>query len=229
VKGQVAAVLSGSAPLPPLLCRRLLAVLGPVLYNLYGSSEAGVVSLATPAMLTQAPGTVGLPMPGTEVRVLSDGRPAATGQLGRIQVRSPLVLCPDAGGTLDTGDLGLFDEAGRLHVCGRADGMFVSGGENVYPQAVEACLLGHPAVTEAAIVVGADVEFGARMRAFVVARADASLTAEELRAWLRQRLDRHQQPKTITMVEVLPRNLLGKLDRPVLAQLAERATAGPSA
>jgi fatty-acyl-CoA synthase len=220
-KGQVAAVLSGSAPLPPLLCSRLLAVLGPVVYNLYGSSEAGVVSLATPAMLGQAPGTVGLPLPGTEVLVLKDGRPAPAGQLGRIQVRSPLVVQPDGEGRLDTGDLGRFDEAGRLHVCGRADGMFVSGGENVYPQAVEACLLGHPAVIEAAIVVDADAEFGAGMRAFVVVRAASSLTPEELRTWLRQRLDRHQQPKSITMVESLPRNLLGKLDRPALAQLAE--------
>lgn len=223
VKDRVAAVLSGSAPLAPQLCRRLLEALGPVIYNLYGSSEAGVVSLATPAMLAAAPGTVGQPLPGTEVRILdAGGRETAAGQLGQIHVRSPLVACPNAQGWLGTGDLGRRDEAGRLHICGRVDGMFVSGGENVFPQAVEACLLEHPAVAEAAIAVVPDAEFGARMRAFIVVRADASLTPEELRTWLHQRLDRHQRPRSIELVATLPRNLLGKIDRPALEQLAER-------
>jgi acyl-CoA synthetase (AMP-forming)/AMP-acid ligase II len=222
-KNQVAAVLTGSAPLLPQLCRRLLATLGPVVYNLYGSSEAGVVSLATPAMLVEAPGTVGRPLPGTEVRMLeANGQQPAAGQLGRIHVRGPLVLRHDAEGWLDTGDLGRFDEAGRLHICGRADGMFVSGGENVYPQEVEACLHEHPAVAEAAIAVVADAEFGARMRAFFVVRPGAALGPEELRAWLRPRLDRHQQPKSCERVLSLPRNLLGKIDRPALQQIAER-------
>jgi fatty-acyl-CoA synthase len=228
-KDSVAAVLSGSAPLPPQLCRRLLEALGPVLYNLYGSSEAGVVSLATPVMLALAPGTVGHPLPGTEVRILDvSGREIAARQLGQIHVRGPLVLRPDTQGWLRTGDLGRRDEAGRLHICGRADGMFVSGGENVYPQAVEACLLEHPAVAEAAIAVVADAEFGSRMRAFIVVRADASLTPEALGSWLRQRLDRHQQPKSIDLVEALPRNLLGKIDRPALRRIAERSTSDPA-
>jgi fatty-acyl-CoA synthase len=181
------------------------------------------VSLASPAMLARAPGSVGQPLPGTTVRLVDeDGSSAAAGRLGRIQVRGPLVVRPGADGWLDTGDLGRWGEAGVLHVCGRADGMFVSGGENVYPQVVEAYLLEHTALAEAAITVVPDAAFGARMRAFVVPRPGAALTPDEVRTWLRERLDRHQQPKRIDLVETLPRNPLGKLDRPALARLAER-------
>ncbi|HVN42943.1 MAG TPA: AMP-binding protein, partial [Steroidobacteraceae bacterium] len=82
LKQPVAAVLTGSAPLDPQLCRGLFAALGPVVYNLYGSSEAGVVSLATPPMLAAAPGTVGQPLPGTEIRLLdAEGRPSTAGQV----------------------------------------------------------------------------------------------------------------------------------------------------
>jgi fatty-acyl-CoA synthase len=221
---KVAAVLTGSAPLAPALCRALSETLGPCVFNLYGSSEAGLVSLATPAMLMASPGTVGQPLPGTEVRIVdAGGRDVATGQLGRIFARGPLVLRAGADGWLDTGDVGRFDDAGRLYVCGRSDGMFVSGGENVYPQEVEACLLEHPVVAEAAIAVVADAEFGARMRAFVVARSGAALDAEEVRAWLRQRLDRHKQPKSVELLPAMPRNLLGKLDRRAVDELARRA------
>lgn len=211
---KLAAVLTGSAPLEARLCRRLLDALGSIIYNLYGSSEAGVVSLATPSMLDAAPGTVGMPLPGTEVRLV--GSQIA----GRIQVRSPLIVGQDPQGWLDTGDLGVIDPAGLLHVRGRADGMFISGGENVYPQAIEATLLEHPAVAEAAIAVVPDAEFGARMRAYVVATASLPLTADELRAWLHQRLDRHEQPKSVELIATLPRNALGKIDRPALTKLA---------
>jgi acyl-CoA synthetase (AMP-forming)/AMP-acid ligase II len=223
VRGQVAAVLTGSAPLDAGLCGDLLQALGPVVYNLYGSSEAGLVSLATSAMLAAAPGTVGRPLPGTELRLLDGaGRAVADGEIGRIHVRGPLVVRPGADGWLDTGDLGRVDAAGCLHVCGRADGMFISGGENVYPQVVEACLREHPVVAEAAIAVVPDAEFGARMRAFVVARAGVKVSVDDVRTWLCQRLDRHQQPKRIDVVEALPQNVLGKLDRPALALLVER-------
>ena len=220
----VAAVVSGSAPLDAQLCRRVLDGVGPVLYNLYGSTEAGVVSLATPAMLRAAPGTVGQPLPGNEVRLLDgNGQLAPPGQIGRIHARGPLVVRGDAEGWLDTGDLGRWDEAGCLHVCGRADGMFVSGGENVYPQEVEGCLRDHPAVAEAAIAVVPDAEFGQRMRAFVVVRKGDVLPPEDLRAWLRERLDRCKLPRSIELVPALPRNALGKIDRPALQRILERA------
>ncbi len=220
---RVAAVLTGSAPLDAQLCQQLLQTLGPVVYNLYGSTEAGVVALATPSMLIQAPCTVGPPLPGTEVRILGhDGRELPAGQVGQIRVRGPLVVGQGPEDWLATGDLGRFDQAGRLYLCGRTDGMFISGGENVYPQEVEARLLDHPAVAEAAIVVVPDPDLGARMQALVVVRAGSTLSSEDLRAWLRGRLDRHQRPKSIELVESLPRTPLGKIDRSALPQRLRR-------
>jgi acyl-CoA synthetase (AMP-forming)/AMP-acid ligase II/NAD(P)-dependent dehydrogenase (short-subunit alcohol dehydrogenase family) len=213
----IAAVVTGSAPLPAPLCAQLLEALGPVLYNLYGSSEAGVVALATPKMLAAAPGSVGLPLPGHAVRVVDNaGKGVAAGSVGRIHVRGPLVLRTGADGWLDTGDLGQVDAQGHLFVCGRSDEMLISGGENVYPAQVEACLLTHPAISEAAVTVVEDPEFGQRLHAFVVLRPNETETPESLRTWLSARLERFQIPRRVTLVSVLPRNALGKIDRPAL-------------
>jgi acyl-CoA synthetase (AMP-forming)/AMP-acid ligase II len=218
----VGAIVTGSAPLDPRLCQQILETRGPVLYNLYGSSEAGVVSMASPAMLQAAPGTVGRPLPGNEVRIVGPGgRQAPPGQVGGIQVRGPLVAPVDTGDWFDTGDLGRLDEEQRLHVCGRADQMFVSGGENVYPQRVRECLQDHPAVHEAVIAVVQDPEFGHRMRAFVVARPGMPLEHDELREWIRERVERFEVPRSIEILPDLPRNALGKVDRPALLELPE--------
>lgn len=220
VAGCVSAVVTGSAPLGPSLCLQLLGALGRVVHNLYGSTEAGVISLATPAMLVAAPGTVGKPLPRHAVRITcTANRTVAPGELGRVEVRGPLVLTAASDGWLDTGDVGRIDEAGRLHICGRSDDMFVSGGENVYPHAVEARLLEHPGLLEAAIAVVPDTEFGQRMRAFVVGRPGASLSPVELRAWLGERVERFQMPRSIEVVAALPRNELGKIDRATLRAL----------
>lgn len=210
-----AAVISGSAPLEPALCTQAIDALGPVLFNLYGSTEGGLIALATPEALRAAPGTVGRPLPGTEVR-LAD----RAGELGRIQVRGPLVLHADATGWFDTGDLGRLDAEGRLSVCGRADSMFVSGGENVYPEETEAALRAHPGVLEAAIAVVPDAEFGQRMEALVVAREP--LDGERVREWLRERLERFKLPRRVHVVERIPRNALGKVDRVALLELQQK-------
>jgi acyl-CoA synthetase (AMP-forming)/AMP-acid ligase II len=217
----LAAVISGSAPLEAGLCRQLLARCGPVLFNLYGSTEAGVMAMATPDELAAAPGSVGRPLPGTRVRLLDGcGRPVAAGAIGRIGVSGPLVLRPGADGWLDTGDLGRLDAAGRLFVCGRADAMFVSGGENVYPEETEATLVSHPALLDAAVSVVPDAEFGQRMLAWVVPRAEAGLDETVMREWLRARLERYKVPRRIMLVPSIPRNALGKIDRAALAALA---------
>ncbi|MBS2040995.1 AMP-binding protein [bacterium] len=196
-----AAIITGSAPLEASLCSRLLRQCGPVLYNLYGSSEGGVIALAGPERLTQSPGCVGRPLPGNQVRL--DGE-------GRICVRGPLVLMEE------TGDLGRWDEHGNLHVLGRADSMIVCGGENVYPHELEEALLKHPQILEAAVVAVPDSEFGQRLVAAVVARQ-----REDFMAWLRQRLERYKLPRELRVVETIPRNPLGKVDRPALLRLFE--------
>jgi len=208
----LAAVISGSAPLSPRLCRRLLDRLGPRLYNLYGSTEAGIIALATPEALLAAPGTVGQPLAGNRVRIA----PAKSG-LGEIQVQGPLVLA--TRGWYATGDLGRMDEHGRLFVCGRADSMLISGGENLYPCETETSLLEHPDLTDAAVSVIDDPEFGQALCAWVVTRTGITIDRESLRNWLRQRLERFKLPRQILQVPAIPRNLLGKVDRGALAAL----------
>lgn len=216
----LAGIITGSAPLDGALSTTIGERLGPVLFNLYGSTEAGLIALATPAALAEAPGTVGCPLPGNRVRLVDpSGKEVRGGEIGRIHVRGPLVLTPDQHGWCDTGDVGRLDPAGRLFVCGRADSMFVSGGENVYPHEVEELLAAHPAVAEVAIVVVPDAEFGQRMLAAVVPRPDSVLDEAGLRDWLRARAEPCKLPRSIRALSAIPRNALGKVDRVTLTRI----------
>jgi fatty-acyl-CoA synthase len=193
---------------------------GDNLYNLYGSTEVGWVTIATPADLRADPSTAGRPPLGTTVRLLDDdGRPVPTGQVGRIFVQSDLLFDGYTGGgskevidgLMTTGDTGRFDEAGRLHVEGRDDEMIVSGGENVFPLEVEDLIASHPDVVEAAVVGVEDAELGQALKAFVVVRAGASLTADDVRALVRSNLARFKVPREVVFVDALPRNATGKV------------------
>jgi fatty-acyl-CoA synthase len=110
-----------------------------------------------------------------------------------------------------TGDMGHVDDAGRLFVEGRDDDMIVSGGENVFPAEVEDLLSGHPDVLETAVVGVVDPDFGQRLKAFVVLRPGRRLGAEEVQAFVRDRLARHKVPREVVFLELLPRNATGKV------------------
>jgi fatty-acyl-CoA synthase len=218
--------LSGSA-LPGNLATRFMDAFGDVIYNLYGSTEVGSVSVATPADLRAAPTTAGLPPRGTLVRLLDEhDREVPAGANGRIFVRGPLAFSgyTDGGsktvvdGFMHTGDTGHVDRNGRLFVDGRDDEMIVSGGENVFPSEVENVLTRLPGVVEAAVVGVPDEEFGSRLKAFVVARPDAALDAETVRAFIRENLARFKVPREVEFVEELPRNGTGKVMRTELEQ-----------
>ena len=217
---RLSAIITGSAPLSAELCSAVTEKTGPILFNLYGSSEAGLISLATPLALAVAPGTVGRPLPGNRLRLLdSSGAEVEPGAIGEISVGGPLVLGTDQEGWRKTGDLGRLDGNGNLHVCGRADSMLVCGGENVFPHEVESEILSHPQVSQAAILVVEDEEFAHRMLAAVVLKADSSLEPKELKKWLTQRIERHKIPKEIINVNTIPQNALGKVDRVGLAKV----------
>jgi acyl-CoA synthetase (AMP-forming)/AMP-acid ligase II len=207
----LAAVISGSAPLSPGLCQRLQDRIGPRLFNLYGSTEAGIIALATPEILLEAPGTVGQPLLGNRVRIAP--------QTSEIQVQGPLVLAAPKSGWYATGDLGHLDQQGRLFVCGRSDSMLISGGENVYPQETETTLLEHPDLADAAVTVVDDPEFGQALRAWVVLKPGTTLDEKALREWLRQRLERFKLPRQIALAANIPRNALGKVDQQALRTL----------
>jgi acyl-CoA synthetase (AMP-forming)/AMP-acid ligase II/NAD(P)-dependent dehydrogenase (short-subunit alcohol dehydrogenase family) len=221
--------LTGAAPLPPELSTALMDEWGDILFNGYASTEVGSGTLATPADLRAAPGTVGRPMAGVTIRILDEeGLELPVGETGRIFVGGPLNFDGYTGGggkqvidgLMSSGDVGHFDEAGRLFIDGRDDDMILSGGENVFPQEVEELLIAHEAVSDAAVFGVPDPDFGQRLAAFVVLKPDAKAPSpEELQAYVKQHLARYKAPREIAFVEQLPRTSTGKLQRRKLADL----------
>jgi acyl-CoA synthetase (AMP-forming)/AMP-acid ligase II len=210
---------SGSA-LPAGLATRVLDAFGPVLYNLYGSTEVAYAAVATPEDLLADPGTAGKPPHGVRLRIVDDGgRDVPPGTPGHIFVGSGLSFSGYTDGSdkdrLDglvaTGDLGMWDDAGRLTVLGRDDDMVVIGGENVYPVQVEEVLQGHPSVADVAVVDAPDEQWGARLVAHVVGAAGAKVDAEELQQLVRDRLARFAVPREVVVHDELPRNATGKV------------------
>nr|WP_231995540.1 AMP-binding protein [Mycobacterium sp. 1274756.6] len=222
---------SGSA-LPPSLVQRTLAEFGPVLYNFYGSTELAAMAVATPADLQHDPRTAGRPPVGCTVRLYdADGAPVTQpGRIGRIFAGSNVSFGgytdgrrkEAIDGLLSSGDVGHFDETGRLYVDGRDDDMVISGGENVYPLEVENLICGHPQVAEAAVLGVDDAEFGQRLKAYVVTVGGAAVTTEEIRDYVRANLARYKVPRDVEFVATLPRNATGKLVRTALVGEAAR-------
>jgi fatty-acyl-CoA synthase len=211
--------LSGSA-LPGDLATKWMERFGPNIYNLYGSTEVGYATVATPDDLRAAPGTAGRPPAGTTVKILDDaGRELPTGVHGRIFVHSDLLFDGYTGGgskqvvdgMMSTGDMGYFDADGRLFVEGRDDEMIVSGGENVFPREVEDVLAEHPGIVEAAVIGVPDEDFGQRLKAFVVREPGATVTEDDVRACVRDNLARFKVPRDVVFVDELPRNPTGKV------------------
>ncbi|MFC8531803.1 acyl-CoA synthetase [Nocardia sp. NPDC057227] len=220
-------VLAGSA-LSPELCVKATEVFGPVLYNLYGSTECAVATVAQPDELALAPGTVGRPPITCEVRLYDDEdkQVSAKNTTARIFIRSgaPFEGYTDGrhkqiiDGFMSSGDVGHFDEHGLLMVDGRDDDMIVSGGENVFPQEVENLLLERPDIFDVAVVGVDDVEFGKRLRAFVVPEPGQNPDAEEIKAYVKNNLARYKVPREVVFLDDLPRNPTGKLLRRVLVE-----------
>jgi fatty-acyl-CoA synthase len=211
--------LSGSA-LPPTLATRFMDEFGDVLYSLYGSTEVAYVSVAGPADLRVAPATAGRVLRGVDVRLVdADGADVEPGATGRIFAGSPMAFegytsgedKDRLGGLTATGDVGRFDDDGRLYVEGRDDDMIVSGGENVFPAEIEDCLHQHPDVTDVAVVGVPDDRFGQALVAHVVLRDGSSSTPDELRRHVKSSLANYKVPREIVLHEQLPRNETGKV------------------
>lgn len=221
-------LIAGSA-LSPELSNRVQDTFGDVLYNMYGSTECAIASVATPAELRAAPGTAGRSPVTCEVVLYDDNdqRIEGTNRRGRIFVRNgaPFSGYTDGrhkqiiDGYMSSGDMGHFNDNGLLFVDGRDDDMIVSGGENVFPQEVENLLESRPDVAEVAVVGVDDVEFGKRLRAFIVAEPGAAKDAAEIKQHVKDNLARHKVPRDVVFVDELPRNATGKLLRRVLVEL----------
>ena len=212
-------IISGSAPLPPALVQATTEQLGQVLFNLYGTSEAGFSVLATPADLAAHSGTIGRGIHGVEVSIANDaGREAADGTIGHLHIKSKWTTAVAHNHWIATGDMAYRTADGLLFLCGRTDDMLVSGGENVFPSVLEDALGQHPQVSEVAVIGIPDDEFGQRMKAFVVALANSELSAAQLMQWLRPRVARYQMPAYIDIVTALPYTALGKPDKKQLQE-----------
>jgi fatty-acyl-CoA synthase len=184
-------------------------------------------TIATPEDLRAAPGTAGRPPMGTVVKLLdAEGREAAPGTPGRIFVANEMMFegytggggKEIIGGLMSTGDVGHFDEDGRLFVDGRDDEMIVSGGENVFPREVEDLLAEHAAIEEAAVIGVPDDEFGQRLKAFVVTREGETLDEDAVKQHVKQNLARFKVPREVVFMSELPRNATGKVLKRVLVE-----------
>jgi fatty-acyl-CoA synthase len=211
--------LSGSA-LGADLAVRAMKAFGPVVYNLYGSTEVAYATIATPEDLRAEPSTAGKVVRGSVVKLFDEqGHEVPEGETGRIFVGNLGQFEGYTGGgnkemidgLMSSGDVGHFDQEGRLFIDGRDDEMIVSGGENVFPAEVEELLASHESISEAAVIGVEDAQFGQRLKAFVVTRRGASLSEDDVKGYVKENLARYKVPREVAFLEELPRNATGKV------------------
>ena len=217
------AIICGGAQLPGQLAVDAMNLLGDVVYNFYGATELGIVTLASPADLRAAIGTIGHIVPGNDVMLLDDQKnPVKDGDVGELYVKNAMLVAgyhgnPDAmresmhGGYFSVGDLARRDGDGRYFIEGRKRDMVITGGVNVYPAEVENAIEEHPQVAEAAVVGVPDPEWGERVKAFVVAKPGERIDAEQLKQFLRERIAGPKIPREYAFIDALPRNPTGKV------------------
>jgi long-chain acyl-CoA synthetase len=206
----------------------------------YGLTESAALIATNPAGREKS-GSVGIPVPGTTVRIVDDeGRELPAGEAGEICARSPGVMdgywrSPEVtaealrDGWLHTGDVGYLDDEGYLFIVDRKKDLIIRGGFNVYPRDVEDGLLEHPAVEMAGVVGKPDTVHGEEVVAFVSLRNGQEITAEELVDWARSRIGGYKYPREVRIVESIPLTPVGKIDRKVLrSSVASNAAATPT-
>ena len=221
-------IVYGAAPIPAELLRQALGIFPCGFQQVYGLTETtGAITLLPPH--DHDPGDVrkllscGHAQTGVELRIVGeDGREMSVGEVGEIAVRSPQIMggywrLPEAteraiqGDWFFTGDAGYLDDKGYLYIYDRVKDMIVSGGENIYPAEVESALFGHPAVADVAVIGVPDERWGEAVKAVVVKKPDAEVTAGALITWARERIAGYKLPKSVDFVDALPRNPTGKI------------------
>jgi malonyl-CoA/methylmalonyl-CoA synthetase len=213
----------GSAPIRPEVLPELEAILNRPVINRYGMTESYVIS-SLPLDGPWPQGSVGLPLDGVEIRLVSDdGTPVSPGEVGSVLLRGPNLFReywrkPEAtqtafaSGWFETGDLGTQDAAGFLTLVGRKHDLIITHGYNVYPQVVERVINACPGVRESAVIGVPDERRGERVAAFIV-RDDPSLDEPRLSEFLSSRLIDYQRPRQVVFLDELPRNAMGKVLR----------------
>ena len=235
--------VSGAAPLPLEVQERFERLTGGSLVEGYGLTEASPVTHVNPTGEGKRNGTIGIPLPDTEARIVdieTGTRVLGPGEEGELIIRGPQVMKgywnrPEEteralrDGWLYTGDIAVMDEDGFFRIVDRKKEMIITGGYNVYPREVEEVLYQHPKVLEAAVVGVPDPYRGEMVKAFVVLKPGETATEEEIIAFCRERLAKYKVPRAVEFRSELPKSLIGKVLRRVLAEEERRRAAGGGA
>ena len=231
-------MMSGAAPLPTALAGKIEDTLGQILYNFYGATETGFVTVAMPGEHTARPGTIGRAVDGNDIRFLDDhGNEVAEGQVGELWVANSMLISgyyrnDDATkkskreGYFTVGDLGRRDEDGYIYLADRKIDMVISGGVNIYPLEIEEHLHKHPSIMDAAVVGVPDEEWGEALCAFIVMRPGEKLSVDDVRSYVKKDLADFKKPKYVIFIDALPRNPTGKV---LKRELRDQAKAQMSA
>jgi len=213
----------GGAAVPVEVARDFERTFGGEVYEGYGLTELSGIATTYVRGQTPKPGSVGTPLGGTELRIVSlEGEPLLTGEVGEVQFRGPSVIPgywedPEATGEafdgdwLATGDLGYVDDDGYLFLVDRKKDLILRGGYSVYPREVEEVLYAHPDVLEAAVVGVPDETLGEEVAALVVLRPGPGPNADELQAWVKERVAGYKYPRLVVLVDDLPKGPTGKI------------------
>lgn len=207
------------------VAERWLSITGTPLIEGYGLSETSPVATANPTNATAYSGSIGLPLPSTDIAILDDtGQPVPMGERGEIGIRGPQVMKgywqkPDethnamtADGFFLTGDIGIMDEKGYTRIVDRKKDMIAVSGFKVYPNEVEAVVAAHPGVLECAVIGVPDEHSGETVKIFVV-KSDPALTKEDIQAWCQEKLTGYKRPRYIEFMSELPKSNVGKILR----------------
>jgi len=230
----IEACISGAAPLPVEVQAEFERLTGGRLVEGYGLTEASPVTHANPIWDRRKEGSIGLPWPDTECRIVDPetGEDVPVGEVGELLVRGPQVMkgywnLPEAtaealrDGWLHTGDMARMDEEGYFYIVDRKKDMIIAGGFNIYPREVEEVLYLHRGIKEAAVVGVPDPYRGETVKAFIVPREGVTLDPEEIKQFCREHLAAYKIPRLIEFREELPKSLVGKVLRRALLEEEE--------
>jgi long-chain acyl-CoA synthetase len=215
-------IFLGAAPCPYALKVRAEKAFGQVLWEFYGATETGINTVLRPEDQLRKPGSCGIAVPGQEIKLVdAAGHEVPTGVPGEFMVRNEVLAeyynQPEAtiknlrDGFFSVGDIAYRDEEGYYYICDRRVDMIISGGVNIYPAEIEAVLLAHPAVQDAAVIGVPDEQWGESVKAVVQLRRGAVMEEGELFAFCAERLAGYKKPRSVDFVEELPRDAAGKL------------------
>jgi long-chain acyl-CoA synthetase len=223
----VKAFLAGAAPLPVHVIREIRELSKAPIVNVYGLTEICPMGTATPIEGLDKPGTVGVPLPSTDLRIMDTSgtdMEMGVGEPGEICFKGPQVMRgyykkPEEtaqvlkDGWLHTGDIGFLDADGFLTIVDRKKDMIIASGYNIYPNEIDAVLFEHPRVLEACTIGVPDPYRGETVKSFIVAKAGETITEDEITAHCKERLAAYKVPKQIALVDELPKSTVGKILR----------------